>query len=66
MKELRIYCSRGNGKSFINDYIQYILKMDLINSLDDIRASNYVNKSKDLLVGYIIKKVGGINYYVCK
>lgn len=55
MKELRIYFSRGNGKSFIRDYIQYILKMDLINSLDDIRTSNYVNKSKDLLVGYIIK-----------
>lgn len=56
MKELRIYFPRGNGKSFIRDYIQYILKMDLINSLDDIRTSNYVNKSKDLLVGYIIKK----------
>lgn len=56
MKELRIYFARGNGKSFIRDYIQYILKMDLINSLDDIHTSNYVNKSKDLLVGYIIKK----------
>lgn len=39
MKELRIYFARGNGKTFIRDYVQYILKTDLINSLDDICTS---------------------------
>ncbi len=55
MNNLILYRARGNGKSFLADYIRYILRMNLLNSLDDIYTSNYVNRSEYLLIGYIIK-----------